>query len=174
MSNQGHSRKKALIVIAFLFVSAIAGTILLIHLNPQPTSSAESVMMQIKVQNVSLTDYNAPAIQGTPASNGTVLSIPATTEGSLNFQIVMPTSLALAASNPQIETYLNGQMISGCQGVVSLRAINGAAVEIMGCMAPITPLNSSNNVTILVSPAPGSIGNNVYKYESMIVTTEAA
>lgn len=131
-------------------------------------------MMQIKVQNVSLTDYNAPAIQGTTASNGTVLYIPATAEGNLDFQIVMPASLALATSNPQIETYLNGQLISGCQGLVSLRAISGAAVEIMGCMAPVTPLNSSNNVTILVSPTSSSPGSNVYKYESMIVTTEAA
>lgn len=174
MTNRGRLRKRALIIIAFLFISTIIGTIFLFHTEQQPISSAESVMTHIRVQNVSLTDYNAPAIQGAMQSNGTALYIPATTEGNLGFQVVMPVSLALAPSNPQIETYLNGELISGCQGVVSLQAIRGSALEVMGCLAPVTPLNSGNNVTILVYSQTGHSGSGMYKYHSIVITTQAA
>ena len=122
----------------------------------------------VSVQNVSLSDYNAPAVQGTTQSNGTVLYIPPTVEGNLGFHVIMP--LAMASAPPDISIYLNGQSITSCSGVTIVPT--GQTVEEgIGCGAPVTPVGSSNNVTILVSSPLISV---LYRYQSFVVTTSVS
>ena len=134
------------------------------------SSSSNSSTTTVSVQNVSLSDYNAPAVYGTTQANGTVLYIPPTTEGNLGFQVVMPE--AIASTYPTISVYLNGRSITGCMGVITI-PIQGMQTEGLGCSPPVTPVGSSNNVTILVS-SPLIATSGIYKYESMVVTTNSS
>jgi hypothetical protein len=171
MNIRKRSRRPVSFVVALLLFSAFAGASAFLYAHSQATSAAQSATVQTSVQSVSLSDYNAPAIQGTTQSNGTALYIPARTEGNLGFQLVM--SQQMASANPQIIAYVNGQALPGCGGIMSLREVSSAAVENMGCTAPVTPINSANNVTILVySPFAGASG--VYRYQSTIVTVQAS
>lgn len=165
-----NSQTQVYFVVALLLFSAFAGVTVYSYAHSQPMSSAQITSLQTRVQNVSLTDYNSPAIQGTTQSNGTALYIPARTEGNLGFQIVMPE--AAASSSPQISAYVNGQLITGCEGLMSLQEVSGAATENVGCMAPVTPIASNNNVTIILySPLVSTSG--LYRYQSMISTAQA-
>ena len=169
MTNMKSSRTQVYFVLVLLLFAGFAGATIYSYAHSQPTSSAQITSGQTRVQNVSLSDYNAPAIQGTSQSNGTALYIHTRTEGNLGFQIVMPQ--AVASSSPQISAYVNGQLITGCEGLMSLREVGGAATENVGCMAPVTAIGSTNNVTILVySPLVSTSG--VYRYQSMIDTAQ--
>jgi len=170
-------RNQVFFVVALILFSGFVGASVYSFTHSQGLSYAENAPLEVRVQNVSLSDYNAPAVYGTTQSNGTLLYIPPTTEGNLGFQIVIPVSMASAL--PQITVHLNGQSITGCDIIVTAKAINNTVEEMVGCMTPATPIGSSNSVTILVSSplisATGSSSSSagVYNYQAMITTRQA-
>lgn len=175
----------ALIVVALIIAAGFGLYFVSISVNPggtdittatKSTSSATAYYntnsQAVRVQNVSLSDYNAPAIHGTAQSNGSVFTVPPTPEGNLDFQVLMPEAMASSSSTLQISVYLNSVGITGCDGLVTAQPVQNMIVEIEGCSAPVTPINSSNNVTIVVSSPLISTGG-VYEYQSAVVTAEA-
>ena len=174
MTSKNREMARVLFVVALLLFSAFAGVTVYYNIHSQGSSSAVS-STEISIQNVTLSDYNAPAIHGTTQSNGTILYIPPTTEGNLGFHVILP--LALASAPPRISIYLNGRSITSCTSVTVVPT--GQTVEEgVGCGAPVTPLGSSNNVTIIISSplisATDSNDAGSYSYQSMIVTTQAS
>jgi hypothetical protein len=154
---------------AALMLSAFAGVSVYYYAHSEGASYALVSTSEINVQNVSLSNYNTPAIQGTTQANGTALYIPASTHGSLQFHIAIPQ--LMASDPPVVSTYLDGQLLSGCESLIHAQTDSqGSVQEVFGCLASASTAGSGHNVTIVVSSPFISTNNGIYQYETTVLT----